>query len=826
MKPQSFTMHRFTWMLFTIVLLLLALTIIPQAYRISGQVLIGASIVVALLGLAAGLLVIRHMNYRLAHLADVAKSLEQGDYSCRAQVTTADAIGLLGRTINAMATKIQSAIRELELQQQDLEQSRRLLAEKNAILEQEFRRQAAFGEYLTLLNAVDVNAVAEKSLQYMMREADMQVGIFYLRKHNGNELDPIAVRGVDQQAVAKLATGGLVSGFPGQVMNERSWLTIREMDGERLPQVHLGFAEVPLKTVWGIPVLFQQEVLGVIVLAAVRGMDDPTRRILENSVDALGNALNSALSYNTVQRQALQLERVNRELMEADRLRSEFVANMSHELRTPLNSIIGFSGLMLKNRQGNLTTGDLNYAEKINRNGKHLLNLINDILDLSKIEAGRMEVSLRTVPLDAVVREVVDMLKPQADERGLELVLEAPKAPLRINTDSEKLKRALINLIGNAVKFTHQGQVRVMLADHQPSRVQIIIEDSGIGIPSDKLEFIFQPFQQVDSGTTREYGGTGLGLAITKSIIEMLHGAISVSSELGMGSCFRITLPLTWDEAATEPAEAEAAMEAPPASQAADREEPFHPQPIKRGADAPLKVLIVDDDPDARELLASYVKAAGGIAIACGDSRQALKMAADQQPGLITLDIMMPGLDGWEVLKRLKADPTTQNIPVVIISIAADKRRAIVLGALDALTKPISSSQLETLLQRYVQGHTIDRVLIVEDDRGTQQLLRCFLQDKVQEIATATDGREALELLNRFRPDLIFLDLIMPGMDGLSFLSALRADERFGHLPVVVISGKSMGGNERQELQQRVSAIITKGASLEEQLREVLTYAR
>lgn len=825
MKPQSFTMHRFTWMLFTIVLLLLALAIIPQVYRISGQVLIGASIVVALLGLAAGLLVIRHMNYRLAHLADVAKSLEQGDYSCRAQVTTADAIGLLGRTINAMAEKIQSAIRELELQQQDLEQSRRLLAEKNASLEQEFRRQAVFGEYLTLLNAVDVNAVAEKSLHYMMREADMQVGIFYLREHNGNELVPIAVRGVDQQAVAKLAARGLASGFPGQVMNERSWLTIREMAGEELPQVHLGFAEAPLKTVWGIPVLFQQEVLGVIVLAALRGMDDSTRRILENAVDALGNALNSALSYNTVQRQALQLERVNRELLEADRLRSEFVANMSHELRTPLNSIIGFSGLLLKNRQGNLTTGDLNYAEKINRNGKHLLNLINDILDLSKIEAGRMEVSVRTVPLEAVVREVVDMLKPQADERGLELVVAAPKVPLQINTDSEKLKRALINLIGNAVKFTHQGQVRVTLAEQQPDRVRITIEDSGIGIPSDKLEFIFQPFQQVDSSTTREYGGTGLGLAITKSIVEMLHGAISVSSELGKGSCFRITLPLSWHETTAGPADVKAAPTAPAASSDSGLK-PAYSQPTKPGADAPLKVLIVDDDPDARELLASYVKAAGGLAITCGDSRQALKMAADQQPGLITLDIMMPGLDGWEVLKRLKADPATQNIPVVIISIAADKRRAVVLGAMDALTKPISSSQLETLLQRHVQGHAIERVLIVEDDRDTQQLLRSFLQDKVREIASAADGREALELLNGFRPDLIFLDLIMPGMDGLSFLRALRADARFGRLPVVVISGKSMEPNERQELQQRVSAIITKGATLEEQLREVLTYAR
>ncbi len=821
MTGRPFQMRRFTWVLLTIVLLLLVLAILPQVSEIKGQFLVTANITVALLGLGAGLLVIRHMNYRLAHLAEVARSLEQGDYTARAEIVASDAIGLLARIINAMAEKIQSAIRELEIQHNDLERSKKMLAEKNAVLEQEFKRQESFGQYLGSLNAVDVNSVADRTITYMMKEADLQLGIFYLCDQHTKNLTPIAQRGIDRHALINMVSQNLQNGFPGQVMDQRSWLSIKKIDRDALPTVQLGFAQASVQTVLGIPVIFQEEVLGVIVLAALRHIEDSTQRMLESAVDAVGNALNSAISYNTVQRQALQLEQVNKDLVEADRLRSEFVANMSHELRTPLNSVIGFSSLLQKNRQGSLTASDLNYAEKINRNGKHLLNLINDILDLSKIEAGRMDVSLKAVRVESVVGEVVDMLKPQADEKGIRLVIEAPAKTPVIKADIEKLKRVLINLVGNAIKFTNRGHVKVRLLVNQHQQIQIEVRDTGIGIPKDKLEIIFQPFRQVDSSTTREYGGTGLGLTITRSITELMQGSIAVSSELGRGTTFTVTLPIDQVDQESKPT-----AKGETDDSAIQELTVAHFKNQKQKLNGQLKVLVVDDDPDARELLTSHLEFLGAKAISCENGEQALKLASDQQFDLITLDIMMPGLDGWEVLKLLKENAKTTDIPVVIISIAADKHRAVVLGAMDALTKPISNDELESLLHRHVRSRSIQNVLIVEDDADSYRLLLSLLQNKVSQIRTASDGRHALEVLQEFTPDLIFVDLATPNKKHLAFLRALRQDRRLLHLPVVVMSGSALVPSERDELKRQASAIITKDASLEQQLQEVLNYVR
>ena len=821
MTTKPFQMRRFTWILFTIVLLLLVLAILPQAFEIKGQFLAAANITVALLGLAAGLLVIKHMNYRLAHLAEVARALEQGDYTARADIVASDAIGLLARTINAMAEKIQAAIRKLEIQHNDLEHSKAMLAEKNAILEHEFNRQEAFGRYLASLNAVDVNSVAERTLDYMMEEADLQLGVFYLRDELTKNLTPIAQRGIDPDALMSMVSQSSQNGFPGQVANRRYWLSIRKIDRAALPTVQVGFAEASIQCIIGIPVIFQSDVLGVIVLAALHQIDDSTKRMLESAVDALGNALSSAMSYNTVQRQALQLEQANRELVEADRLRSEFVANMSHELRTPLNSVIGFSGLLQKNRQGSLTANDLSYAEKINRNGKHLLNLINDILDLSKIEAGRMDVSLRTVAIESIIGEVIDMLKPQADEKGIRLVSQIDRKLPLVRTDSEKLKRVLINLVGNAIKFTNQGHVKIRLLVNHKQGIQIDVEDTGIGIPKDKLEVIFQPFRQVDSSTTREYGGTGLGLAITESIVELMQGSITVSSEPERGSTFTVTLPLDQDNQENQRA-ASGNIEA--ASVEKSNAEPF--QNKKEKSDGRPKILVVDDDPDARELLISHLESLGAEATSCENGEQALKVASEKEFDLITLDIMMPGLNGWEVLKLLKDNAKTSDIPVVIISIAADKRRAVVLGAMDALTKPISNDDLEALLHRHVRRRNIKKVLIIEDDHSAFQPLVSLLQEKVSEIRIASDGRHAMQILREFTPDLIFVDTEVPGEDQLVFLRNLRQNAKLLHLPVVVVGGNVSDQTEREELKKQASAIITKDASLEQQLQEVLNYVR
>lgn len=548
MKSKRLHVDRFTWMLLITILVLLALAIIPHVFQFEGDLAIALIVPAALIALGVGLLAVRRMNHRLAEMGAVAAALEKGDYSARCKGTESDAIGRLARTINSMAETIQRSIRALEVHQHDLEQSRRLLAEQNVKLEQEFHRRSGFGEYLAALHTVDAYSVADQALTYMMTEAGQQLGIFYLFDKASEQLLTLAQQGIDPQAVqamTALSTAG-EGGLPLQVARERRWVIISNIDAEALPQVNLGFADAHVQNVVGIPVMFGEEVLGVLVLASLRQFDETTRRLLDSAVEAMGNALNSALTYQTVQDQARQLEQANMELLEADRLRSEFVANMSHELRTPLNSIIGFSGLLLKNRQQTLGGTDLNYAEKIHRNGKHLLSLINDILDLSKIEACKMDLLLTETHVDAVVREVVDLLRPQADEKNLELRFEdATQEPPIIRTDSEKFRRVLINLLGNALKFTHQGGVTVLLAGTDHGTLEVSVRDTGIGIPEEKLAAIFEPFRQVDSSTSRHYGGTGLGLTITRSILETLHGAITVASTPGEGSTFTVTLPFT-----------------------------------------------------------------------------------------------------------------------------------------------------------------------------------------------------------------------------------------------------------------------------------------
>ncbi|MFO1352384.1 MAG: response regulator [Gammaproteobacteria bacterium] len=508
-------------------------------------------------------------------------------------------------------------------------------------------------------------------------------------------------------------------------------------------------------------------------------------------------------------------------------LAQRFVANMSHELRTPLNSIIGFSNILLKNRNQTLAEKDLDHAEKINRNGKHLLNLINDILDLSKIESGRMEVEVRPTRVDGLAREVVDMLKPQAEARNINLEFTSESTLHTLYTDTDKLKQVLINLIGNAIKFTHEGGVRVRVLQEDPQSLSIAVSDSGIGIPPQQLEAIFEPFRQVDSSTTRKYGGTGLGLTISRSIIHMLNGEITVKSELGKGSTFSVRLPLTADKAtpisaAAQPPAAVAAQ--PPAVPAAPV--PIETPPLIPKGKGPRRVLIVDDDADARELLSGYITEIGALPILAADGEQALRLAREHHPDLITLDLMMPGIDGWEVLKRLKVDAELQAIPVVIISIVAERRKAVVLGAIDAITKPIVHDDLIAILRRTLHAPPHGRVLVVDDNPEVLDLFRHLLADEVAEIRTAYNGKDALDVLRDYRPDLIFLDLMMPEMDGLTFLRVLRTDKQLMSLPVIIVTAKELTSSERKELEMRVVDIIQKGdESLEDRLREVLEKA-
>jgi CheY-like chemotaxis protein len=371
------------------------------------------------------------------------------------------------------------------------------------------------------------------------------------------------------------------------------------------------------------------------------------------------------------------LELANRELASASHLKSQFLANMSHELRTPLNSIIGYSELILDEMYGPLTDKQRDRLQKVHRNGKNLLSLINDILDLSKIEAGRMELDIKPVDIQEMIESVLATVQPLAQEKDLELrTVIPPDLPL-VNGDADRLRQIILNLASNAVKFTGDGSITLeagISADRKSLELKVI--DTGIGIPPELQEAVFDEFRQVDNTSTREYGGTGLGLAISRRLARLHGGNVLLSSSQGVGSTFTVILPLP------EVAESQSRV------------------PLPGGKDTGPLVLVIDDEADASDLVCDHLAKAGFRVQIVHNGPDGIQMAKNLQPSAITLDIMMPGMDGWQVLQQLRAEPSTASIPVIIVSIVDETSQAADLGPYEYIMKPVNPDRLLDMLQR------------------------------------------------------------------------------------------------------------------------------
>lgn len=496
----------------------------------------------------------------------------------------------------------------------------------------------------------------------------------------------------------------------------------------------------------------------------------------------------------------------------ANRAKSQFLANMSHELRTPLNSVIGFSNILLKNQSERLRSQDLRYLDRIRANGEHLLKLINEVLDLERIESGRMELSVGTVDLVELIRDTLSEIShPQTP--GLELRAELPDRVAPLRTDAMKLKQVLLNLLGNGLKFTSKGSVTVRLeVDRHQQPVRICVADTGIGIPRDRQRKIFEAFQQIDASQSRRFGGTGLGLSISESLCRLLGFKLELESREGRGSTFIISLqerPETGALAGTEPE-----------GQDASDEEAWHELSGKR-------VLVVDDNVDARLLLSEYLAGLGCQPLIAASGEEALFLAERERPDLITLDLMMPEMDGWNVLTALKKHPRLAEIPVVVVSILAAEKKATVLGAVEALTKPVSRFELQQVLRRILSRRPVEdepatQILIVEDEADQRLRLREHLREMGFSVHEAENGRQALAILEVQRIDLVLVDLVMPGMDGPTFLQTLRRRPETAHLPVAVITAKQLTEQEVEALAGDVTTILAKDATLELELRQFL----
>ncbi len=511
---------------------------------------------------------------------------------------------------------------------------------------------------------------------------------------------------------------------------------------------------------------------------------------------------------DTDQRQAAQqLQTLNAELERASKAKSDFLASMSHELRTPLNAIIGYSEMLQEEAE------DLGFADfipdlqKILAAGQHLLALINDILDLSKIEAGKMDLFLETFDIVPMVQDVGTTIMPLVEKNANTLAVHCPDNLGTMRADLTKVRQALFNLLSNACKFTTRGTITLAVSREMvdgATWMTFRVSDTGIGMTPEQMGKLFQAFSQAEASTTRQYGGTGLGLAITRHFCQMMGGDVTVESAVGQGSTFTIRLPAE----VTDP-------KAIPAL----RTEAFPASALPDGAPT---VLVIDDDPTVHDLMQRFLSKEGVRVVTAAGGEEGLRLATTLRPTAITLDMLMPGMDGWAVLTALKADPDLADIPVIMLTIVDDKTMGYTLGASDYLTKPIDWDRLTAVLRKYRCAHPPCPVLIVEDEVAMREMLRRMLAREGWAVTEAVNGREALERVTENRPELILLDLMMPEMDGFAFLEALRRQEAWREIRVVVITAKDLTPDDRQRLNGYVERILQKGTySQEELLHEV-----
>jgi PAS domain S-box-containing protein len=523
-------------------------------------------------------------------------------------------------------------------------------------------------------------------------------------------------------------------------------------------------------------------------------------------------------------RVAKELALARDQALEANRAKSVFLANMSHELRTPLNAIIGYSEMLQEEVE------DLGQAEfvpdlqKINGAGKHLLSLISDILDLSKIEAGRMDLYLETFDMMTMIKDVVTTIQPLVQKNNNTLEVHPVGDLGMMQADLTKVRQIIFNLLSNASKFTERGTITFTIerrknengginipGSTQPSALDLSgeewlvfgVSDTGIGMTSEQMESLFQEFTQADASTTRKYGGTGLGLTISRRFCQMMGGEIEVESEPGRGSTFTVWLPAQ-------------VVKVEPAS----TEQGFGIEPIiasGEGSGSDL-VLVVDDDPVVRDLMQRFLTKEGFRVQLAANGETGLRLARELRPAAITLDVMMPGLDGWAVLTALKGDPELADIPVVMLTMVDDKNMGYALGASDYLTKPIERDRLAAVLNKYRCERPKCSVLLVEDDNLAREMMRRILEKEGWQVAEAQNGRIALEEVTKCQPELILLDLMMPEMNGFQFITHLRQIPGGQAIPVVVVTAMNLTEKERQQLNGYVTQILQKGAYSREEL--------
>jgi signal transduction histidine kinase/CheY-like chemotaxis protein len=501
--------------------------------------------------------------------------------------------------------------------------------------------------------------------------------------------------------------------------------------------------------------------------------------------------------------------RAKEEVERASKFKDQFLSTMSHELRTPLNAVLGFSDLLAEERYGSLNDRQKRYVNNIHTGGQHLLKLISDILDLSKIEAGRMDLTIQEVPIDSAFADVLTTLKPLAEKKS-QILAQNSKAYLIVRADSTRLKQMLMNLAGNAIKFTPEGG-RIELAAHETNgQIRVEVRDNGPGIPPEEQTQIFQAFYRLrQSGVAIE--GTGLGLAITQRLAELHGSTLGLDSQSGQGSCFYFSLPVGAPLRRSQSPEAK----------------------VRAVAGGAQKILVIEDDRVAALLIQANLASAGYETVVCDRPQDAVKIVTEMQPDVITLDLLMKPSSGWEVLLNLKRDPKTTSIPIIVVSIVDQPAIGTTFGADEYLVKPVDKASLLAAVRRCLglkQGASSQRpILVVEDDTATREIIAELLTAQGYTVTTAEDGEQARSQMAAAVPELVILDLMLPKVSGFELLAEWRSKPRTADLPVFVLTSKDLTGEEEQYLRKHAESLFRKQQSwqegLSEQLQRVLKVA-
>ncbi len=747
-------------------------------------------VVGAILSLILTLVFTDKIRKQIVQLNQATESTKAGDFSTRIDVKSKDEIGQLAVAFNLMMDELN----------------------KNQ------KAKSEYSEFITLLNQNPTLAeISEAALKKIINTCGFNVGALYT-------VDFDRIKLVSSYGIKK----DLLNKSPdlfGPVLKDYKTLEIKSE--EELPIISTGLISMSLKYLLLQPVIYNNKVIAILELGGIEKPTKESREYLQNIQEQLAIGLTNSLAllqmekliadlkslnddyqeqnlrvktqndtlthlHDELKMKAEELEVEKQKAEELTRLKSQFLASMSHELRTPMNAILGLTELMLDD--ASIKAKDRERLYVVMSSAKRLMGLINDILDLSKIEAGRMDVTLEDFFLEDLIAEVNASVSPLLVNKNIQFkIIKSADTNIIINSDRGKIIQVLINLLGNAVKFTHEGQIELEISSVDNNELKFKVTDTGIGISEEDQKIIFEEFRQIDGTTTRKYGGTGLGLAICKKIVGLMNGSISVKSEKGKGSAFTFTIPLVIVERKK-------------------KEVIPHLNVEKLIKNRQHPILVIDDDPDVRYTIGQYLTSKGYEVEYAEDGERGLEKAIVIQPFAITLDIMLPRRDGWSVLKELKANPETEDIPVILVSIISDKNLGYGLGAYEYIVKPITSEKLTHAFNALEEKakKRIEKIVIVDDDENVFEHFRNEFVNENVRIDYIKDSELAFSKIKEIQPDLIILDLLMPNVDGITLSHKLKSHRETRDIPIIISTSDKMSEDDKESLNHIVENITVK----------------